>query len=135
MRVFLDTNVLVSAFTTRGISSEIFESIIQFHEFIISTDVLLELSRILDTKFHVPTEEIHELTSYLSTFEIVHFSADKTLYTIRDPNDNAILHAAIQAKADIFITGDNDLLSMASLVKELSILSPKTTWYIFKSTP
>jgi predicted nucleic acid-binding protein len=41
VRLFLDTNVLVSALTTRGLCSEILETVIDSHELLIS-EALLE---------------------------------------------------------------------------------------------
>lgn len=50
MRVFVDTNVLASALTTRGPCSDLFEVVLQSHEMLTSDDVLRELGRILPGK-------------------------------------------------------------------------------------
>ena len=54
MRVFLDTNVLVSAFTARGLCADLYELAAVRHELIIGTPVITELTRILDKKLRVP---------------------------------------------------------------------------------
>ena len=50
MRVFLDTNVLASALTARGLCAELFEVVLQSHDLLTSEPVLLELERILPGK-------------------------------------------------------------------------------------
>ena len=50
MKVFLDTSVLASALTTRGLCAELFEVVLQSHELLISESVFKELERILPGK-------------------------------------------------------------------------------------
>ena len=51
MKVFLDTNVLVSAFATRGLCADVMRVILTEHELLIGEVVLTELQRILSKKF------------------------------------------------------------------------------------
>ncbi len=50
MKVFLDTNALVSALTARGLCTELFEVVLQVHDLLISESVIVELKRILPGK-------------------------------------------------------------------------------------
>jgi predicted nucleic acid-binding protein len=50
VKVFLDTNVLASALTTRGLCAELFEVVLQSHDLLTSDPVLRELERILPEK-------------------------------------------------------------------------------------
>ena len=50
MKVDLDTNVLVSAFGTRGICADILTVVLAEHELVVGEAVLSELSRVLHTK-------------------------------------------------------------------------------------
>ena len=59
MKVFLDTNVLASALTTRGLCAELFEVVLQSHELLTSDPVLRELERILPGKLG-QSEEVTE---------------------------------------------------------------------------
>ena len=65
MRVFLDTNVLVSAAATRGLCADVLREVLTSHELLISAQVLSELARVLDIKFGVTQDLIDEFISLL----------------------------------------------------------------------
>ena len=50
MRVFLDTNVLVAAYATRGLCEDVFRVILAEHELVVSDTVLAEFERVLGQK-------------------------------------------------------------------------------------
>ena len=50
MKIFLDTNVLASALTSRGLCADLFEVVLQSHELVTSEVVLKELKRVLREK-------------------------------------------------------------------------------------
>lgn len=54
MRVFIDTNVLVSAFATRGLSADVMTLVLREYELVISGDVLAEFDRVCRTKLRLP---------------------------------------------------------------------------------
>lgn len=47
MRVFLDTNVLVSAFASRGLCADLFELVLVEHDLVLGRTVLRELNKAL----------------------------------------------------------------------------------------
>ena len=51
MRVLLDTNVIVSAVTTRGLCADVFRAVLSAHELVTCAQVLQEVRRILSMKF------------------------------------------------------------------------------------
>ena len=51
MRIFLDTNVLVSAYTTRGISADLVRFILAEHELLTGEVNLADLRRVLRDRF------------------------------------------------------------------------------------
>ena len=51
MRLFLDTNVLASAFGTRGLCLDLLRLVLDEHELLASIPLLDELERVLDEKF------------------------------------------------------------------------------------
>ena len=65
MRVCLDTNVLVSAFATRGICADLLGIVIAERVLVVSEAVLRELRRVLDDKFGVPPGTIGEVEEFL----------------------------------------------------------------------
>ena len=60
MRVFLDTNVVVSALATRGICSDVLRLIVSEYDLLLSETVFGELRRVLGRKFGVPADAVQE---------------------------------------------------------------------------
>lgn len=58
MKIFADTNVLVSAFTARGLCADLLEVILADHQLMTGEYVLNELERVLSTKPGVPEHKI-----------------------------------------------------------------------------
>jgi len=54
LKVFPDTNVLASGIATRGLCSELLESVIHDHELLTCKPVLQELERVLTKKLRLP---------------------------------------------------------------------------------
>ena len=52
-------------------------------------------------------------------------SQKNSLLICRDPEDNFVLECCLEAGADIFITGDKDLLEIKNLPFRLKILTPR----------
>ena len=71
------------------------------------------MKRIFNKKFPQRLESLNKFLSIaLLTLELVPIPTDENLseLQIRDVNDRPILRAAINAKADILLTGDKDFL-------------------------
>jgi predicted nucleic acid-binding protein len=56
VKVFLDTNVLVSGFVTRGLCADVIRLALAEHELIVAQVVLAELKRVLKQKIELPAE-------------------------------------------------------------------------------
>ena len=56
MRIALDTNVLVSAFATRGLSADVLNLTLVNHQLVLGEAVLGEFTRILRTKLRMGAE-------------------------------------------------------------------------------
>jgi len=61
MRVFLDTNVLVSAFATRGLCADLVRHLLVDHELLTGEVNLTELRRVLKTKLRVPKATVDSI--------------------------------------------------------------------------
>lgn len=127
MKVFADTNFLISAFIARGLSSEIFELILSDHELVLSQVVLQEFEDKMRSKFKIPVSRLKELKDFLND-HVVASGGLRSTYALRDKDDEWILGDAISSQSDVLITGDKDLLVVAQDVKELKILSPRGFW-------
>ena len=131
MRVFLDTNVLVSAFATRGLCADVLRTVLTEHELIVSALVLSELERVLQTRIGVPGPTVQAIITFLSRFPEAPVPTDMPPLPIRDPDDRPILAAALGADVDVFITGDRELLALEGQV-ELTITDPRGFWNLLR---
>ncbi len=131
MRVFLDTNVLVSAFATRGLCADVLRTVPTEHELIVSEQVLGELERVLQTRMGVPGATAQAVIAFLRRFIIAPAPADLPRLPIRDPDDRPILAAALGADVDVFVTGDRELLAVEDQV-EMTITDPCGFWNLLK---
>lgn len=127
MRVFLDTNVLASALATRGLCTDILRAVINSEDLIISDALLVELRRILLKKFRVPQPLVDEMILFLQRDTIRAETGDLLDLRIKDKDDIIILSSAVNGKADIFVTGDKEVLSLGN-VERMEILSPRGFW-------
>ena len=111
LRVFVDSNVLVSAVLSESsIASKLLTLLIEQHHLIICSYSITEISKVIECKF---PKIISKWDKFLTTleFEIAYTPSDlstvKVPY-IRDPKDLPILVSAMVAQPDIMVTGDFD---------------------------
>ena len=127
MRVLLDTTVIVSAVTTRGLCADVFRTVLADHELITCPKVLQEIKRILNQKFHVPDSLITEYIELIREEAILAESNELPCVQIKDIDDIQIIGAAISGKADVFVTGDREVQDIKR-IKKLRIVSPRAFW-------
>lgn len=127
MKVFLDTNVLASSLATRGLCSELLESIIHDHELLTCRPVLSELERVLAGKLGLPETVVAGFLSLLRAEGRVVESAEIPGIRVRDATDIPILACAVAGEADVFVTGDKELLDLRR-IGNLPIVSPRELW-------
>lgn len=133
MRVYLDTNVLVSAMATRGLSADVLQVVLAEHQLLVGEVVLGELRRVLRQKLRVPTSTVEEIDAFLRFHGAAIAEAPALDIAIRDPSDLRILGEAVAGKADLLITGDRDLLDLKK--PPLRILAPRAFWELLRSDP
>jgi putative PIN family toxin of toxin-antitoxin system len=128
--VFLDTNVLVAAFATRGLCADVFRLTLAAHEMVVSEQVMTELERTLREKIGLPERELRSVLSLVREEATLAREAEATV-SVRDPSDTPILAAALASGADVLVTGDRDLLELEQPVR-IRIVSPRGFWQLFK---
>jgi putative PIN family toxin of toxin-antitoxin system len=131
VKVLLDTNVLASAFATRGLCADVVREVIAEHELVCADPVLRELKRVLKQKFGLPAEKVSAALSLLERFEVATASAAPLNVKVRDPDDAAILACAVASGVDVLVTGDKDLLVIGHHGK-LLIISPRGFWELLR---
>ena len=129
MRVFLDTNIIVSAFTTRGLCADLFREILAAHTLVTSDYILSETQVVLTRRFKVPEDTVIEIIALLRKQEITIPPATSLQIAIRDLDDLPVLAAAIESKADYLVSGDKDIISLFPL-KEIKIATPREFWTV-----
>ena len=127
MRVFLDTNVLVSALATRGLCADLYERLIAEHETVIGEPVILEVLDILQRKFKATPDLLVNAEAELRLLEVIAAQPFAPTLAIKDKEDPWIIACALQANAEYFVTGDAELLSLGKADK-LPIISPRECW-------
>lgn len=134
MRVFLDTNVLVSAVATRGICADVFREVLLAHDLVISQPLIVEINRILRVKLKLPDQTISEFIELLrenSESPEASTEAIECEVNIHDQDDIVILNSALAGNTEIFVTGDKELLGLDHL-RHMKIISPRQFWEILK---
>ena len=131
MRVFLDTNVLVAAFATRGLCADVLRDVLAEHELLVGEVVLIELRRALTRRLRLPATAIEAILQFLREHEVVPRPRKPASLPVRDPADRWILASALAARADVLVTGDRDLLDIAAQAP-LRILDPRGFWELLR---
>ena len=73
MRVFLDTNILVSTFATRGLCADVLRHVLSEHVLVMSEVVLRELRKALRVKLKLPAATVEEIASLPGfNYELAH---------------------------------------------------------------
>ena len=147
MTVFLDTNVLVAAFATRGLCADVLRDVLAGHQLVVGEVVLTELRRALPRRLRLPTTTVETILQFLREHEVVpktqsrdRKAAGKSFIPkskplqpaslpVRDPVDRWILASALAARADVLVTGDRDLLDLPAQ-PPLHILDPRAFWQL-----
>ena len=127
MRVFLDTNVIVSAVATRGLCADVLREVLVSHYLVVSAPMLSELERILKEKIGIPGDIINDVIEFLRDDAYFVSSAPRLNIDIQDKSDIIILSSALKGSADIFVTGDRELLDLGK-VNNMEIVSPRMFW-------
>lgn len=128
MRVVLDTNVLVAAAVSRGLCAELLARVILEHQWLVTAGIRGELERVLHEKF--PQHEV----AAASFLEVLDLEAEVLPQPDRpdstpaiDPVDLPHLAAAVAGGAEIFVTGDRELLALESF-DGMPIRAPRAAW-------
>jgi len=127
VKIFVDTNVLVSAYTARGISSDLVRFILAEHELLTGEVNLVELRRALREHFRASVQQVTAVGAELRAETVVPKPAAPSSLPIRHPDDRWVLASAVAGEAQLLVTGDRDLLAVAGQ-SPVPIVDPRGCW-------
>lgn len=124
MRVVFDTNVLISALVFGGLPRALLTRVFRGELTLVTSTVLMnELEEVLVARFaHAPSlartvrAEIELLAEVLDASELAPVA--------RDPDDDAVLAAAVAGDASAIVTGDSDLLVLGEY-RGIRVVTPR----------
>ncbi len=125
MRVLLDSNVLISAILFGGIPRKILEvALVGDVDLITSPPLLAELERVLTQKFGFRSTTAASIRAELEALgEVVEPTAIEQV--TRSSADDLVLAAAVAGQVEVIVTGDKELLGIATY-EGVRIESPRT---------
>ena len=127
MRVFLDTNVIASAMATRGLCADVWRTVTEFHDLVVSEHLIAELRRVLKDKFGASPDLIADVVWLLQQDTIASHATPLCDVPLPDPADVAIVSSALNGTAEVLVTGDKEILELHR-IGSLEILTPRQFW-------
>jgi putative PIN family toxin of toxin-antitoxin system len=126
MKVFLDTNVWLSATIFSGLCEELLLQCAEHDWLLTSTLVQIEAHEVLQRQFaHAP----NACALFDASWQVAQLIAD--VDTPSDDNDKRLVAAAALAGADLLVTGDKRVLGwdqVKSAAGTMRIVSARTAW-------
>lgn len=128
LKIVLDTNVYISGTfwfgepkniinaTKRGGEAEVY----------ISREIIAELEDVLtrpDKPFHLSTREVSRIINNIKKYAFIVLPKKRVDVCKEDPKDNMVIECAVEAGADIIVTGDSHLKRLGKY-KDIRILAP-----------
>ncbi len=134
MRVFLDTNVLASAFGTRGLCADVLQIILGEHDLVTGEVVIEELRRVLSKKFGMPDDKVRAYERFLRGYHVESRPRQLPNLKLSGRPDLMVVASAINAKAAVLLTGDREMLALKKKPAALRIISPREFWNLASPT-
>jgi len=123
VRIVVDTNVLIAGLVADGLCRDIVKRRLPACEVVTSPFLLNELKEKLSEKFGVNPKTVPLLKLYEDQARVVAV-VPLAEPVSRDPDDDLVLSAALEGKAEVILTGDKDLLILKEF-RKIKILSPR----------
>ncbi|MBS3123224.1 putative toxin-antitoxin system toxin component, PIN family [Candidatus Woesearchaeota archaeon] len=118
-KVFLDTNILISALGWKGKPKVIFEKCLHGELVLVtSPNQIEELRRVMDyPKFNFTEEQKARFISIILEIATMVEITGKVKVIVDDPDDNAILETAVVGNVQYLVSGDPHLLKLKEFAK------------------
>jgi uncharacterized protein len=128
VRVFPDTNVLASAFGTRGLCADVLRLVLAEHDLVTGEIVIEELRGVLRKKFGLPARAVAEVETFLRGYHVEPRPRVLPGLPLRDRNDLVVVGSALAAGAEVLVTGDKEMLALKKKPVGLEIIAPREFW-------
>jgi len=122
VRVVFDTNVLYAAFVAKGFCEEVVDEAAGACDLVWSPPLKHELESVL-ARHQIGFATRLALAAYVDLCEFVEPTPLRQR-VCRDRNDDVVLATALAGKADVIVTGDDDLLVLKAF-RGIRILSAR----------
>ena len=133
LRLVLDTNIYISAFShQRGVPFHLWQhAAARSFVVLISPPIMQEVARVLRNKMHIDEPGIVARLKLIATVaQIVSPSIRLKVFAGTMEADNRVLECALQGKADLIVSGDNDLQRL-KIFEKIPIIRPVDALRIF----
>lgn len=132
MRLFFDSNVWLSALATRGLCAELTALVLRQQtgggpELFVSAAVRAEVRRILRDKFGAGRADLAAADATMALASEVEPAPWQPPTNFPDADDEAIVAAALGARADRFVTGDRALLALEA-IEGMRLVDPRAAY-------
>ena len=132
IKVVPDSNIYISAALNKGYCHDWLFGAVKpeaNYELFVSEAILSEVSRKLENRFKFTRSET---TRYLTDLDqvLTNIRPSTQVNIVRDSSDNMILECALEAKAELVITFDKDLLVLKQY-NNIQIAHPRILQYWF----
>jgi len=124
-KVVIDTNVYISAFNYGGAPLEVFVLGVRREiDIFISPSILKEIERVLLYDFDWPVNQVKETLSLIQRNSRLVDPQEKIDVIKGDEPDNRVLECAVEAKADVIVSGDKRHLLKLKTFRGVKIQTP-----------
>jgi hypothetical protein len=123
----LDTNVLVSGTLFGGVPGSIISAAVDRRfTLALSPAILSEYENVLSrSKFALAVDAVEVLVRDMESHAFMVYPTKKHEIIADDPDDDAVIDCAVEAKADVMVSGDSHLTELKQ-VEGISVVTPAT---------
>ena len=131
MKIVIDSNVIIAAFATHGLCSEVLELCLAEHDIFLCDVIIYEVRKALINKLKIPHRIVKDIIDFINEQSNKVKPSELPKNVCRNPKDLVILSIAETSGADIILTGDKDLLVLRKY-KRTRIVAPAEFWKLLR---
>jgi uncharacterized protein len=102
--------------------------IVREHELVTGEVVIGELRRVLIRKFDAPADKVKEVERFLRGYHVEPRPHELPNLNLSERADLMVVGSAINAKGEVLLTGDREMLDLKKKPAGLRIMSPREFW-------